>query len=283
MQAVLDDLEAVQKQKIDSDILLVSSLIKKCYITLTQDPLRIASEILARLRPLQGSFFFFLKNSKSCQFFFIKFRNLDEYGEHVISLVDQTMEWCSHHESPVLVPLSAWLESPETLAVTKLTHTDVIRKIAVTSYNQHVFFSTPKNDIVMYHIPSKKFRVKFTGHTDTINSLQITYDNRYLISAAADKLVKVWNLSTGEEENTYTMHKGAILCTVLTRNNEHLITGTYDRLINVISIETGEVVHSVLKHFDAVTALAISQDDSILISGRPSFMTFKIQYRVSNL
>jgi hypothetical protein len=54
MQTVLDDLEAVLKQKIDPDILLISSLVKKCYINLSQDPLRLASEILSRFRPLQG-------------------------------------------------------------------------------------------------------------------------------------------------------------------------------------------------------------------------------------
>ncbi len=54
MQTVLDDLKAVLKQKIDPDILLISSLIKKCYINLTEDPLRLASEILSRFRPLQG-------------------------------------------------------------------------------------------------------------------------------------------------------------------------------------------------------------------------------------
>ena len=116
----------------------------------------------------------------------------------------QASIWCDQNDSPVLVPLSTWLESPEDLLVSKIEHSEEISKIAVTSYNQHIFFSTPKFEICMYHIPSKKLMAKFTGHTDTINSLLISYNNRFLYSASSDKLVKVWNLGTGEIENTLT-------------------------------------------------------------------------------
>lgn len=120
-----------------------------------------------------------------------------------MSLVAQANEWCEQNDSPVLMPLSTWLESPEMLLVSKIQHSDEIKKIAVTSYNQHLFFTTPKNEIVMYHIPSKRFKFKFPGHADTINSLQISHDNRYLVTVSSDKLVKIWNLTTGEEENAF--------------------------------------------------------------------------------
>ena len=128
---------------------------------------------------------------------------LDEYGEHVKNLVKQATDWCEKHESPVLIPLSTWLESPENLLITRIDHPEVINKLAVTSFNQHVFFSTNKHEICMYHIPSKKLVRKFTGHNAKINFLHISNNNRYLISGAADKLIKVWNLGTGDIEHTF--------------------------------------------------------------------------------
>ncbi|RNA04607.1 NACHT and WD repeat domain-containing 1 isoform X1 [Brachionus plicatilis] len=245
LQILLNDIEAVLRRILDIDILLMSSLIKKSLITLSQNPLRLSAEILSRLRPLQN-----------------------EYGEHVRSLVAQASYWCENHDSPVLIPLSTWLDSPENLLITRIDHPEGIFKIAVTSFNQHVFFSTSKHDICMYHVPSKKLVRKFTGHTDLINCLQITYNNRFLISGSSDKLMMVWNLGTGEIGNTFMNHKSAILCSVITHSDEFIVTGCYDRLINVIRIENGDVIHSVEKHFDAITALAISEDDSILVSVR---------------
>ena len=128
---------------------------------------------------------------------------LDEYGEHVKNLVKQATEWCEKHESPVLIPLSTWQESPENLLITRIDHAEGINKLAVTSFNQHVFFSTNKHDICMYHIPSKKLVRKFTGHNAKVNFLHISNNNRYLISGASDKLIKVWNLGTGDIEHTF--------------------------------------------------------------------------------
>lgn len=127
----------------------------------------------------------------------------DEYGEHVTSLVSQTLVWCELHDAPVLVPYTSWLETPESLLITKIEHPEGIFKLAVTSFNQHVFFSNAKNEICMYHIPSKKMVRKFNGHSDLITFLIISHNNRYLISGSSDKLIKVWNLGTGEIENTF--------------------------------------------------------------------------------
>jgi WD40 repeat protein len=128
---------------------------------------------------------------------------LEEYGEHVTSLVNQVLTWCDQHDAPVLVPYTTWLDTPESLLVTKIEHAEGILKLAVTSFNQHVFFSNSKNEICMYHIPSKKMVRRFSGHADVINFLLISHNNRYLISGSSDKLIKVWNLGNGEMENTF--------------------------------------------------------------------------------
>ena len=88
---------------------------------------------------------------------------IEDYGTHVKCLVKQAVEWCESYPSPLLIPLSSWLESPESLLITKIDNPDGILKIAVTSFNQHVFFSTNKNEICMYHVPSKKLVKKFPG------------------------------------------------------------------------------------------------------------------------
>ena len=90
--------------------------------------------------------------------------NLEDYGTYIQSLIKQTVEWCENYSSPILIPLSSWLESPENLLITKLDNPDGILKLAITSFNQHVFFSTFKNEICMYHVPSKKLVKKFNGN-----------------------------------------------------------------------------------------------------------------------
>lgn len=242
---LLNDMELVLKRILDIDIYLLYSLLKKSLITLIQDPLRLASEILSSIRPLQ-----------------------DEYGQHVKHLVAQAMHWCENYSSPVLIPLSAWLESPESLLITKINCQDGIHKLAITSFNQHVFLSTIKNEILMYHVPSKKLVKKFTGHTKEITSLRISHNNRFLISTSIDNLVKVWNLGTGEIDHVFTCNKSSVLSCVISHNDEFIITGSEDKLINIIRINTGEILNVFDKHESAITALALSNCDTILVSGK---------------
>jgi hypothetical protein len=54
VQVLLNDIDAVLRRILDVDILLMSSLLRKSILALVQDPLRLASEILARMRPLEG-------------------------------------------------------------------------------------------------------------------------------------------------------------------------------------------------------------------------------------
>lgn len=54
LQVLLNDMDTVLRRILDVDILLMSSLLRKSMIVIAQDPLRLASEILARLRPLEG-------------------------------------------------------------------------------------------------------------------------------------------------------------------------------------------------------------------------------------
>ena len=116
-------------------------------------------------------------------------------------LFDQANSWCEQHESPILVPLTSWLESPEKLLITRFDHPTGVHKLAITSFNQHIFFTNVCMEICMYHIPSKKLVKKFIGHTDLINSLQISSSNAFLVSGSSDKTLRIWNLGTRISEN----------------------------------------------------------------------------------
>lgn len=58
LQILLNDIDTVLRRILDIDLLLMSSLLRKSMNVLMQDPLRLASEILARLRPLEGKFYY---------------------------------------------------------------------------------------------------------------------------------------------------------------------------------------------------------------------------------
>jgi hypothetical protein len=54
LKNLLIDIDTVQRRILDTDILLINSFFKKSFSAIFQDPLRLSSEVLARLRPLQG-------------------------------------------------------------------------------------------------------------------------------------------------------------------------------------------------------------------------------------
>jgi hypothetical protein len=60
LQNLLNDLDAVLRRILDVDILLVNSLLRKSAVNLSQDSLRLASEILSRLKPVQGLHLFLI-------------------------------------------------------------------------------------------------------------------------------------------------------------------------------------------------------------------------------
>lgn len=63
LQVLLNDIDTVLRRILDVDILLMNSLLRKSVNALVQDPLRLASEILARMRPAEGSHnIFFTQN-----------------------------------------------------------------------------------------------------------------------------------------------------------------------------------------------------------------------------
>ena len=53
---LLNDLEIVSRRILDPDIVLINSLLRKSALDILHDPLRLSTEILARFRPLKGSF-----------------------------------------------------------------------------------------------------------------------------------------------------------------------------------------------------------------------------------
>jgi hypothetical protein len=55
LQNLLNDVDSVLKRILDIDILLVNSLLKKSTSVLSSDPLKLATEILLKLRSLQGN------------------------------------------------------------------------------------------------------------------------------------------------------------------------------------------------------------------------------------
>lgn len=55
LQVLLNDIDTVLRRILDVDILLMSSFLRKSIHILVADPLRLAAEILARLRPLEGN------------------------------------------------------------------------------------------------------------------------------------------------------------------------------------------------------------------------------------
>ena len=166
---------------------------------------------------------------------------VDVYGEHVKSLVAQTMQWCEQHDSPLLVPLSKWLESPESLLITHVEHLDGgTDKLAITSYNQHVFFSTRNHEICMYHVPSKKLVRKLGGHSDRINFVLLSYNNKFLLSGSDDKTLKVWDATSGQETLTLKGHMAGVMGVAFSPDGKRIVSGSVDKTLKVWDATSGE-------------------------------------------
>ena len=91
------------------------------------------------------------------------------YPNHIDSLVQQCMEWCDSHNLPLIVPLSSWLPDPRTSLVTTVDCPDGVQRLCVTPNGQHMFCTTPKNEVYMYHVPSKKLIRTFAGKVIALN------------------------------------------------------------------------------------------------------------------
>ena len=87
----------------------------------------------------------------------------DKYPSHIGPLIQQCMEWCDSFTLPILVPLSSWLPDPRAELITSVEIPEGVTKVCTTVNGQHVFCATPRNDIRMYHIPSKTLIKTLTG------------------------------------------------------------------------------------------------------------------------
>ncbi|CAF3115487.1 unnamed protein product [Rotaria socialis] len=243
IEQLLWEIEIICSNILDADVLIVQTILKNTVDIVSNDPILLAGEIILRLR-----------NIKSY------------YNEHIESLFVQAHDWCESCSIPVFVPLSSWISATPPLVITTLPCSGGAFKVTATTFNQHVFCTTRKNEIAMYHIPSKKLVKTFSGHTSLITSIQLTHDSKFLVSTSTDRTIKLFNLNSGELENNYQINQNEILCTTLSHDNQLIVVGTRDRLIIVCHFETGEIEHSIEQHTDAVTGVGLTQDDALLIS-----------------
>ena len=95
--------------------------------------------------------------------YFCPFPFSDHYPEHIEQLVQQCMEWCDSYNLPLVVPLSSWLPDPRIPLVQSIDCPEDITKLCPTRNGQHLFCATTKNDVHMYHVPSKKLIKSMTG------------------------------------------------------------------------------------------------------------------------
>jgi len=88
----------------------------------------------------------------------------ESYPQYVEPLVQQCMEWCDSHGSPLIVPLTTWLPDPRPALVTAVTVGDDVALLCPTISSQHVFCAEGTTHAVsMYHVPSGKHIRSFTG------------------------------------------------------------------------------------------------------------------------
>ena len=90
----------------------------------------------------------------------------EHYPEHMETLVQQCMEWCDSYCFPILVPLSSWLPDPRETLVTTFECPEGVTALCSTLNTQHLFTATPKNEIKMFHIASKKLIRTLTGNEE---------------------------------------------------------------------------------------------------------------------
>lgn len=74
----------------------------------------------------------------------------------------QCMEWCDNYTSPLLVPLTTWLDNVHTPLVTSMTHDHVISCAVLMPNGQHVIVATD-TVISMYHLATRRHVKSFKG------------------------------------------------------------------------------------------------------------------------
>ena len=134
------ELDIICNHILDIDILLIQTILKNIVNIISYNPILFAGELILRLRNIKY-----------------------HYNKYIESLFVQANNWCESFNKPIFVPLSSWISTIPPLTITVLSCHDKILKIVGTTFNQDVLCTTNSNEIIMYHIPSKKLVKKFCG------------------------------------------------------------------------------------------------------------------------
>ncbi|XP_071837615.1 jouberin-like isoform X2 [Apostichopus japonicus] len=127
--------------------------------------------------------------------------------------------------------------------------------------------------IVLYEIPSGRFKSQFPGHFGIIYDLVWSSDGDRLLSASSDGTARIWNLDTPESSAEKVFpHPAFVYCARFhPKADTFLATGGYDHLIRVWSTEstsqTGELYQELGGHKGFVNALVFAKDGLSMYSG----------------
>lgn len=83
--------------------------------------------------------------------------------------------------------------------------------LAFSADTQHLF-ALVGGKIVVYSLPTGRFKAKLKGHNGRITAMALTPDGRQLWTASHDATVKCWDTSTLTLDRTYTFQTGGLDC-----------------------------------------------------------------------
>ncbi|XP_071808073.1 jouberin-like isoform X3 [Asterias amurensis] len=127
--------------------------------------------------------------------------------------------------------------------------------------------------IIVYEIPSGRFKCKFPGHYSLIYDLCWGANDNVVLSASSDGTARIWNLDTPDSaaEKVFP-HPAFVYTAKFHPQADHLVvSGGYDHVLRVWNTkndaQTGELLQELDGHKGFVNCLCFSRDGKAMYSG----------------
>ncbi|KAK3091789.1 hypothetical protein FSP39_022622, partial [Pinctada imbricata] len=243
MPTLLRSFKQTMLNMLDAEIYLLYNSLEASRSVLTLYPTQLATEVIGRLKQLQGHF-----------------------PNYIQQLVRQCMQWCDNYQKALFVPLTSWLPNPHVSHVTSIDNLDGGCISVPLQNNQHVVSSYGLQDIAVYHVPSKKVIKIFSGHHGAIRSLCLSNNGQFFVSGSDDGTIRIWKITAALCVAIIRDHSRAVLCVTLSHEDDLLYSGSEDTTILISKVSTGRRLHVLEGHKKAVTSLRLNASGTMLTS-----------------
>ncbi len=223
----------------DEELRLIQGALRLSGQVVADDPGQLASQLLGRLSP--------------------------DDGTAIASLLASAQEAPAH---PWLRPLTPTLERPGgPLERILRGHSGSVSAVSVSSDGLRAVSGDYDGTVRVWDLESGSECHVLEGHTDWVRGVSVSSDGRVAVSGGSDGTVRVWDLESGSECHVLEGHSRPVNAVSVSSDGLRAVSGGDDGTVRVWDLESGSERHVLKGHTDWVNAVSVSSDGLRAVSG----------------